>query len=110
MRNIKVYGFLKEPMKVICLVICSNYDYFHSRGSLFVRYIIFGKGIIIDEPDEETVRSIFDAYPDADIITIHGPCVSCIKRGITGPSGYNMPADYSDPEEKDEDYDDDDSA
>lgn len=102
-KYLKVYGFLKEPLDKVVLIVCSNYDYFHGKGHVHLRYIVFGKGIILDEPNEATVRNVFDAYKNLPVIVVHGPCPLCISKGIIGPSGHGMPESYSDPEEDDED-------
>jgi len=90
----KVISFLEEPIDKIVLVVCANLDFFHGKGGYFLRYIIFGKGYIIDEPNEAIVRQVFVNYPSLDKVLIYSPCTYCIDKGVTGPVGYGYPPSY----------------
>lgn len=87
--NIQV-GFLADPLDCIVIVLCANSDSFHEQP-FFLRYVIYDKGFIIDEPTRDEANSILCSYKGTPVKFIYGPCIYCRAVGITGPVGINLP-------------------
>ena len=100
-RRQKVTGFLREPLDCVVFIVCPNYDDYHGQGKLFLRYIIFGKGVILDEPDFETAQALLESYKGTPVKMVYGPCMHCVRKGIIGPAGWNTPPHFKpDPYER----------
>ena|SRR3990167_5302721 len=99
-RKPKVVGFLTEPLPYVYFIVCPNFDNWHGADKLFLRYIIYWKGIILDEPDFDTAQEVLETM-NLEVVMVYGPCRYCVRKGITGPAGWNAPPHFKpDPFEK----------
>jgi len=102
---------LDKELPSLYFVVCPDADDFH--GHLYLRYIIYGFGEIMDDPDMDDYREVRMKYAHLPIEVILSICPLCRLRGVTGIThmGYFMeflpPKEIEPPPEKEEEgYDD----
>ena len=84
----KYQGPLPKELPMVVIIVCPNFDSLHTGPTL--NYIIFGRGVILDDPEYHEFLAIRETY-NVPTKFLYVPCAYCRSKGIKGVSHFSLP-------------------